>query len=210
MLTTTERGELVGGEVVERTYRPCNDGAPTIVAVQFTDCPGGERYYRVAKVAYVGRTLAAYTKVERVMSDVWDNVRYVTVYTDEGNFEDRPVGDGETYTIDAPAELVARWEEAKKLAAEWAEVRKRVAAKRAAEAAAKREAATPRVGKTVRVVRGRKVPRGLTGTVVWYGAGKQYGYYGEPPYRVGIKDETGAVHWTDAKNVEVVVAEEAA
>lgn len=206
MLTVTERGEMVGGEVVvvERPYGPTG-GAPVAVATRVSEYEG-KRYYRVVQATYVGRVLAAYTKVERVMSDVWDNVRYVTVYTDEGLFEDRGVGEDETYTIDAPADLVARWEESKKREVEWDQVHKRAQATRAAEAAAKREAATPRVGRTVKVVKGRKVPKGLTGVVVWYGEGRKYGYYGEPPHRVGVKDATGAVHWTDAKNVEVIAA----
>jgi len=52
-------------------------------------------------------------------------------------------------------------------------------------------------GKTVRVVRGRKVPRGLEGEVTWYGE-NQWGP------RVGIRDINGTVHWTAASNVEVL------
>ena len=80
------------------------------------------------------------------------------------------------------------------------------AAKDAEEAreAAEEEARVPREGRTVKVVRGRKVPKGTVGTVVWYGAGKRYRYYGSTPMRVGVKDAGGMVHWTDAKNVEVV------
>ena len=84
------------------------------------------------------------------------------------------------------------------------------AARRAAEEAA--EAATPRKGRVVKVVRGRKVPKGTVGTVIWYGAGKDFGpkprYRGgwttTPPMRVGVKDASGTVHWTAASNVEVV------
>jgi len=52
-------------------------------------------------------------------------------------------------------------------------------------------------GKTVRVVRGRKVPIGLEGEVIWYGE-TQY----SP--RVGIRDINGTVHWTSASNIEVI------
>ena len=52
-------------------------------------------------------------------------------------------------------------------------------------------------GKTVKVVRGRKVPIGTVGVVFWIGSGQ----YGE---RVGIKDANDTVHWTASKNVEVI------
>jgi hypothetical protein len=65
---------------------------------------------------------------------------------------------------------------------------------RAAEAA---EANEPKKGRTVEVVRGRKVPIGTKGYVIWYGEG----HYGS---RVGIKDEAGEVHWTAASNVAVL------
>jgi hypothetical protein len=52
-------------------------------------------------------------------------------------------------------------------------------------------------GVKVRVARGRKVPIGTEGVVIWIGNGD----FGE---RVGIKDATGAAHFTAAKNVEVI------
>ena len=56
-------------------------------------------------------------------------------------------------------------------------------------------------GVTVRVVRGKKVPIGTTGVVIWFGEGK----YGP---RVGIKPAAGGeAVWTDAKNVEVAGAD---
>ncbi len=79
-----------------------------------------------------------------------------------------------------------------------------------AQQAAAAEAAVPRKGRTVVVARGRKVPKGTTGTVVWYGAGKQYGYYSGASMRVGVKDAAGRVHFTDAKNVDVIAQMEAA
>ncbi len=77
------------------------------------------------------------------------------------------------------------------------------ASQRAAQAAA--EAATPRVGKTVRVVKGRKVPVGTVAEVTWYGAGKNYNRYSREagPMRVGLQID-GATVWTDASNVEVI------
>lgn len=79
-----------------------------------------------------------------------------------------------------------------------------------ASAAAELRAKTPAKGKTLRVVKGRKIPVGMVGTCVWYGEGKKYSRYGAAPKRVGLKDSGGTVHWTDANNVEVVLELECA
>jgi hypothetical protein len=70
-------------------------------------------------------------------------------------------------------------------------------ARRAAEAKARRlaEEKAPCKGCRCKVVKGRKVPVGLRGTVFWMGDG-QYGT------RVGLKDDAGTVYWTAASNVE--------
>lgn len=65
---------------------------------------------------------------------------------------------------------------------------------------AARDAAIPSVGKRVRVIRGRKVPAGTTGDVIWYGPDN----YRRGASRVGIKDDAGNKHWTSASNVEVI------
>lgn len=59
------------------------------------------------------------------------------------------------------------------------------------------DAATPEKGKQVEVIKGRKVPKGTTGEVIWIGEG-QWGW------RVGIKDAEGEVHWTAETNVKVI------
>jgi len=59
------------------------------------------------------------------------------------------------------------------------------------------EARTPNRGKTVKVVRGRKVPKGLIGKVFWYGQ-TRYGY------RVGIEVADGVRLFTADSNVEVI------
>lgn len=98
-------------------------------------------------------------------------------------------------TVDATPEVLVK-------AGEWA-------VKRAFESlklADKAQAAKPAKGKVVTVVRGRKVPQGTTGEVIWIGAGKAYSWSQAKwgvPQRVGIKDATGTVHWTAATNVEV-------
>ena len=50
-------------------------------------------------------------------------------------------------------------------------------------------------GTEVKVVKGRKVPIGTVGTVIWMGVGK----FGP---RVGVKDAAGVTHWTQRVNVE--------
>jgi hypothetical protein len=71
------------------------------------------------------------------------------------------------------------------------------------------------VGKTVVVARGRKVPKGTTGVVIWEGAGFdphahtrnwRYSYSPPAPTRVGVKDAAGTVHWTASKNCDVTEA----
>jgi hypothetical protein len=75
------------------------------------------------------------------------------------------------------------------------------------------EAATPAKGKLVTVVKGRKVPKGTTGVVIWVGEGRYFGptprykssaWSAKGALRVGVKDAEGTVHWTAASNVEVV------
>lgn len=62
--------------------------------------------------------------------------------------------------------------------------------------------------KTVKVVKGRKVPRGTIGTCFWV---KRYNYsrykdawgiYSDT--RIGIRTADGEVHFTSSKNVEVI------
>lgn len=62
-------------------------------------------------------------------------------------------------------------------------------------------------GKTVTVVKGRKVPHGTTGNVFWMGA-TCYSPYGDPwgiytSVRVGIKDSKGETYWTALNNVQL-------
>ena len=51
-------------------------------------------------------------------------------------------------------------------------------------------------GRTAVVFKGRKVPVGTRGVIIWLGSGA----YGE---RVGVKDASGTVHWTASANVRV-------
>lgn len=132
---------------------------------------------------HVGRVVKTYYCEERIMSDVWDNVRHAVVYSPEtkgqklwaygpvqtGEFIDvhcGPSGDGFSVhyevSVDAPEGMLAQYE------AEVAE-EQRKAAELAEQLRAEREARTIRIGKRVKVVRGRKVPVGTTGEVFWMG-----------------------------------------
>ena len=65
--------------------------------------------------------------------------------------------------------------------------------------------ATVSKGKLVKVFKGRKVPIGTVGRVIWIGEstfGK--GRYAKTTVRIGIKDAADTVHWTAADNVEVI------
>lgn len=67
----------------------------------------------------------------------------------------------------------------------------------------KEDALFPAVkGKRVRVVKGRKVPKGTEGVVIW-AQEQSYSYY-DKGWRIGIKDDNGDVHWTAASNAEVI------
>ena len=62
--------------------------------------------------------------------------------------------------------------------------------------------------KQVKVVKGRKVPKGTTGIVFWV---KRYDYskYGDPwgiysDTKIGIRDEWGNAHFTSSRNVEII------
>ena len=65
-------------------------------------------------------------------------------------------------------------------------------------------------GKVVVVNRGRKVPHGVTGEVFWI-RDVNYDPYGREwgkETRIGIKDDSGNVYWTYAKNVDVIAPEQ--
>lgn len=55
--------------------------------------------------------------------------------------------------------------------------------------------------KVVRVVKGRKVPKGTVGEVIWTGSSN----WGP---RIGLKTSAGEVHWTVPGNVEVIAVKE--
>lgn len=80
-------------------------------------------------------------------------------------------------------------------------------AERAAERAAIKKAALDEKlsrgllikGQTVTVVKGRKVPKGTTGVIVW--EGEPVTAYSKTVQRIGIKDAEGNMHYTASSNV---------
>lgn len=62
-------------------------------------------------------------------------------------------------------------------------------------------------GKRVKVVKGRKVPKGITGECFWMGSydnskyGDIWGIY--TTVRIGIRCDNGDVYWTSLNNVEL-------
>lgn len=149
-------------------------------------------------VSYVGAVLSLEIKD---WSDDWDNV--AVVWTGEGI--DKVVYGTTRGVMNGSAEVDATPEVLAAYAAYCAKHKAEADARYAEELAAR-----PSVGKTVKVVRGRKVPKGTVGEVVWYGKGRPFKPWLPAPVRVGVRDANGTVHWTDAKNVEVVNAAKAA
>ncbi len=154
------------------------------------------------EVSFKGCVVAVYKKEERVMSDVYADVLYAKVYkADADTFEDVYVRayfecdpGTSTATVDATQaiqDLYAAHQAVK--AAEHAlneAKRSRTIALAALKAPAK--------GRTVKVVKGRKVPVGTVGECFWMGS-NDFGA------RVGIKDASGNKHFTAASNVEAVI-----
>jgi hypothetical protein len=150
------------------------------------------------KETHVGLVLETFSRTDQLMSDVWATGFYAKVWNPEtlapenvslGNSE---FGVHKAAVVDASPEtkrafLLYEVKEAHgKLLKELRERLWRV----------RNEKFKLAKGKFVRVVRGRKVPKGTEGYLFWMGTGT----WGE---RVGLKDKAGTVHWTAASNVEV-------
>jgi|APSaa5957512535_1039671.scaffolds.fasta_scaffold02822_4 hypothetical protein len=173
-----------------------------------------------SKPTYEGCVLS--TRIERdrrIMSDVWADCYYATVWTGTEVVE---IGLGASgHCCDSASEdatdevkvLVAAWREAEaeKAHIEWeAKAPEREAARLKAEAAeekrkvkaAKAYINTPTKGSRVVVARrrGRNAPPlGTEGTVFWTGTSN----FGTE--RIGMKDDADETYWTTAGNVDVVL-----
>lgn len=148
----------------------------------------------------IGLTVEVDRESVRVMSDIWEMHTYAVCYDAEKDsfqklYVNSDYGTTPAYAeVDAEPELLVRY-------AAW-QVEKE------AEAAGRRHAADLAHdleelkdlarGRTVKVVRGRKVPVGTTGRIYWYGEGR-YGM------RVGIELLSGEKIFVDGRNIEVQV-----
>ena len=142
-------------------------------------CPPGYIVERNETFA-VGKTVKVFTRCERIMSDVWEDVTYAVVNNPENNetpWETVRVaitgswgewgGSWGTAEVDAPAELIQEYET-------WVKNEHAQRERAANELRARSYRATLEKGKIVQVVTGRKVPKGTVGKVFWIGS-DQYG-----------------------------------
>jgi hypothetical protein len=171
------------------------------------------------ETTYEGRVVSVFTREERVMSDVWEYVTKAIVYSPEtlgqkmyngqiqsSSFLEVVVHSTGHYLsygeaeVDASSHIIAQWEQ------ECEQQRKREEAERLErEAQARRSEVT--VGKIVKVMKGRKVPKGTFGKVFWVG---NNGYGTSVGIATTNKKEKGRyldVVFTSIHNVQVVGAE---
>lgn len=154
-------------------------------------------YERTGAVTYEGLVLAISTSEERIMSDVYATVTYALVW-------DAVAGKPTTVTlynsefgglseaeVDATPEVRAAYE-----TYQAEESRKATEAARAyRNEEAQKALLVPCIGHTARVVRGRKVPLGTEGMVVWVDNVEYVS-------RIGIEDAAGMIHYTAITNAE--------
>lgn len=140
-------------------------------------------------------------RVVAVDSTYWDGLTDYSAYVwDEETLTVEYAGPCSYGTkVDGPAWVAAFYSIAQTIAER---ARYAAAAKARAEREAEEEARTVRWGKTVKVVRGRKVPKGTVARVFWMGENK-WGW------SVGLELDNGDRVFTALHNVEVVQATEA-
>ena len=165
---------------------------------------------------FVGCVVSIEKRSVQVMSDIYEYHTYAMVFNNEtGNFEEHfissdyyPEGqDRRGATVNATDEIKYLFEKEQAVIA----AKKALRNAEAAREEALRSVRCPGRGKTLKVVRGRKIAKGTVGECTWYGEGRNYSpyrssYRGQAagPMRVGMK-VNGEVVYTDASNVEVVV-----
>ena len=167
------------------------------MAITWTDKDGN-----VVKVTHEGLVVGEpHTRVMRVMSDIYSNETYVTVWDPEkGVFTEVHIGS--CFEL-----FMGPWGRSEAdLSDEYrGEIQALTEARAKERAAHERKAAekqalalwnSPSKGKRMVVYKGRKVPIGTEGEVFWVG-NSQY----NRGLRVGLRDDAGNTHWTDAANV---------
>lgn len=167
------------------------------------------------EVSYTGCVVEVHGDSVQVMSDIFEYHTYalafdnatgefkdVFLYSDYASGEDKRVA-----TVDATDEVKEIYEAHKAVKAAKVALDRALAVREEAL----RGARCPGRGKTLKVVSGRKIPKGTVGVCTWYGEGRSYSPFvasyrnaGPGPMRVGM-NVNGEVVYTDARNVEVVV-----
>jgi len=144
-------------------------------------CTGWSRTVKSTSTTHEGLVVGGnFAREQRVMSDVYANVRYCRVWNPEKGkaevislgaiFEcNTKLGDAEVDAPQAILDEVARQEAEAEQARKDAEEARRVEDLRTA---AEREFNRPEKGKVMQVVRGRKVPKGTVGRVFWMRDGR--------------------------------------
>lgn len=152
----------------------------------------------VRGVVVTGRVVAIESHYYDGMTDycayVWNADTLTVEYLGECGYSTK---------IDGPEWVVAFYKIAREIERRANEERARMIRE---QRAAEEEAVTVRCGKTVKVVRGRKVPKGTVARVFWMGE-NQWGW------SAGLEMESGERVFTALRNVEVVaeaIAEKAA
>jgi acetyl-CoA carboxylase carboxyltransferase component len=156
------------------------------------------------EAAFTGCVVKTFWREERVMSDVYANVTYAVVFNAEkSTFEEVQVrahfeldSGKRSAVVDASDDIKLMYDlhqAIKESESKLSEMKQRFASHVVAVKA-------PAEGRTVKVVKGRKVPVGTVGRCEWigesaYGAG----------VRVKIQEANGAIHWTAASNCEAIV-----
>ncbi len=154
------------------------------------------------EAAFTGCVVATFIREERVMSDVYANVTYAVVFNAEKNtFENVQVrahfeldSGTRSVEIDASADIKAMYDlhqEIQESESKLNQMKRRFASQIVAVKA-------PVAGRTVKVIKGRKVPVGTIGRCACVIPG-DYGM------RVKIEEANGNIHWTAASNCEAIV-----
>jgi acetyl-CoA carboxylase carboxyltransferase component len=154
------------------------------------------------EAAFTGCVVQTFFREERVMSDVYANVTYAVVFNAEkSTFEEVYVrahfeldSGKRSATVDASDDIKSMYDlhqAIKESESKLSEMKHRFASQVVAVKA-------PAMGRTVKVVKGRKVPVGTVGRCEWIG-------HGEYGMRIKIQEASGAIHWTAASNCEAIV-----
>ena len=159
------------------------------------------------EVTHEGLVIRTYSEDRRVMSDIWSIERFALVWNPETNSsESVHIGGAfecNTRSGDAVVDILPEYLAIHEAQEEAARIANEEYQRKAHEERARKRALAahnyPERGKVMRVVRGRKVPKGTTGKVFWVNGG-----------RVGLalsdeKDERGRhkdVAWVDSAYLE--------